>query len=65
MYNSEIYCKKHRIKLIHNRTITYGKNNTSLETGYCPRCHKTYCEYSDISPVYISNYEWLYEPMIK
>ena len=61
MQTSEIYCQVHKIKLIHNRIIIYGKNNTKLEIGYCSKCYKEYCEYSDISPIYISNYEFLYE----
>lgn len=61
MYTSEIYCSIHKTKLIHNRIIIYGKNNTPLEIGYCSKCNKEHCEYSDISPIYISNYEWLYE----
>lgn len=60
IHYSEIYCKTHRIKLIHNKIISYGKNNTPLEIGYCYKCKKELCEYSDISNVYISNYEWLY-----
>lgn len=58
--DSELYCKIHKLKLIHNKIIIYGKNNTFLEIGYCSQCHKEYCEYTDVSPVYISNYEWLY-----
>ena len=56
---SELYCKIHRLKLIHNRFI--DNNGTIIEIGYCSKCHKEYCEYSDINPIYISNYEWLYE----
>ena len=60
MVLSELYCKIHRVKLIHNKIIIYGENNTPLEIGYCPKCRKELCEFSDISPIYISNYEWLY-----
>jgi len=59
MHNSEIYCKLHRLKLIHSKRII--NINTFIEVGYCCKCNKDYCEYSDISPVYISNYEWIYE----
>lgn len=61
IHNSELYCLIHRIKLIHNRILIYGKKNTKLEVGYCYQCHKELCEYSDISKIYISNYEWLYK----
>lgn len=56
---SEIYCKIHRIKLIYLRYIQ--NNKEFIEVGYCSKCYKEYCEYSDISPIYISNYEWLYD----
>ena len=56
---SQLYCKQHVIKLIHNRIIE--NQGVFIEIGYCPKCQKEYCEYSDISPVYISNYDWLYE----
>lgn len=59
MHNSEIYCKLHRIKLIHIRKIQ--NHTTFIEIGYCSKCNKEYTEYSDISPIYISNYEWLYD----
>jgi len=55
---SEIYCKIHKIKLIHNKKIINCK--TIIEIGYCSKCNKEYCEYTDISPVYCSNFEWLY-----
>lgn len=58
---SELHCKIHSIRLIHNRIIIYGENNTQLEIGYCYKCNKEYCEYSDVSPIYISNYEWYTE----
>lgn len=59
MQKSEIYCSKHQLKLILNRIIINYK--TKIEIGYCSKCHKEYCEYSDISPIYISNYEWIYD----
>ena len=52
---SEVYCKIHRIKLIHNKIII--NINTPIEIGYCYKCNKEYTEYSDINPVYISNFE--------
>lgn len=55
---AEIHCQIHQIKLIHLKSIYNGK--TEIETGYCYKCHKEYCEYSDCSPIYWSNYEWLY-----
>jgi len=57
-HKSKLYCKIHKLELIHNRII--NENNCLIEIGYCSKCHKEYCEYSDISEVYISNYEWLY-----
>jgi len=59
MHNSEVYCKLHGLKLIHSKRII--NINTLVEVGYCCKCNKEYCEYSDISPIYISNYEWIYE----
>ena len=58
MVNSKLYCKIHQLELIHNRYI--DNNGTLIEIGYCSKCNKEYCEYSDISNIYISNYEWLY-----
>ncbi|KKM03530.1 hypothetical protein LCGC14_1773510 [marine sediment metagenome] len=57
MKYSELYCKIHKLKLIHNRIII--NINTPIEIGYCSKCNKEYTEYSDINPIYISNYEWL------
>ena len=57
---SELYCAKHQLKLIFTRFIDYGINSPFLEIGWCPKCHKEYSEYSDINPIYISNYEFLY-----
>jgi len=58
IFVSEVYCQKHQKKLIFTRIIF--NNNSSVEVGYCSKCQKQYCEFSDINPVYISNYEWLY-----
>lgn len=55
MIYSQIYCKIHKIKLIHNKIII--NINTPIEIGYCYKCNKEYTEYSDINPIYISNYE--------
>ena len=54
---SQIYCKIHRIKLIHNKIIINIK--IPIEIGYCYKCNKEYTEYSDINPIYISNYEYI------
>lgn len=59
IHNSELYCKIHNIRLIDIKHII--NINCLIEIGYCKKCNKEYCEYSDISPIYISNYEWLYE----
>ena len=59
IFMSEIYCKIHSEKLIFTRFLDFDKNKPFLEIGWCPKCHKEYCEYSDVSPIYISNYEWL------
>lgn len=56
--SSEVYCKIHRFKLIHLKYL--DTNGDILETGYCPKCNHEYCEYSDVSPIYISNYEFGY-----
>lgn len=58
MVSSEIYCQKHQFRLVFNRIILNG--NIPIEVGYCSKCGREYCEYSDISAIYISNYEWLY-----
>ena len=58
IFMSGVYCQIHREKLIHLRAIE--NKGDSIECGYCPKCNKEYCEYSDISPIYISNYEWMY-----
>lgn len=58
---SEVYCKIHQIQLIHNKTIL--NHNTPIEIGYCYKCNKEYCEYSDINPIYISNYEFIYKEL--
>lgn len=55
---SELYCQIHQIKLIHNKYIYNG--NIEIEIGYCYKCNKEYCEYKEVSPIYISNYEWIY-----
>ena len=55
---SELYCKIHRKRLIHLKQI--DNKGDIIEVGYCTKCNKEYCEYSDISPIYISNYEWIY-----
>jgi len=34
---SEIYCKIHKIKLIHNKIII--NINTPIEIGYCYKCN--------------------------
>ena len=60
MIQSELYCQKHQFKLILNKIIINHK--TPIEIAYCPKCHKEYTEYTDINPIYISNYEWLYNP---
>jgi len=52
---SEVYCSIHNEKLIHNKIII--NINTPIEIGYCYKCNKEYTEYSDINPIYISNYE--------
>lgn len=52
---AEPYCKLHRIKLTFVR-IEYG-----VKIYYCPKCRKEYTEFPDISPIYWSNYEWLYD----
>lgn len=57
-HQSELYCQKHQLKLILNKIIFNHK--TPIEIGYCPKCNKEYSEYSDINPIYISNYEWMY-----
>ena len=49
------YCSIHNEKLIHNKIII--NINTPIEIGYCYKCNKEYTEYSDINPIYISNYE--------
>lgn len=54
MKQAEIYCKKHRRKLRFIRNI-YG-----VDIYYCDKCRKEYTEYPNISPIYWSNYEWLY-----
>lgn len=52
---AEPYCKLHRVKLIFVRK-EYG-----VEIYYCPKCRKEYTEFPDISPIYWSNYEHIYE----
>ena len=54
---SKVYCKNHRMKLIFIRYLEF--ENVFIEVGWCPKCRREYCEYSDVSPVYVSNYEWL------
>ena len=54
---SYVYCKNHRKKLIHLKKIM--NNGVFIEVGWCSKCRIEYCEYSDVSSVYISNYEWL------
>lgn len=49
-----IYCQKHEIPLIHLRKI--DNDGDFIEIGWCIKCQKEYCEYSDISPIFISNY---------
>lgn len=58
IFLSELYCKIHQEKLIHTKYIQ--NENDTIEIGYCYKCNKEYTEYSDINPIYISNYEWLY-----
>ena len=51
---AEIYCKIHRIQL------KFVRKENGVEIYYCPKCRKELTEYSDISHIYWSNYEWLY-----
>lgn len=55
MAKAEPYCKVHRIKL---REVRIESDVLIL---YCEKCHKEYCEFADISPIYWSNYEWIYD----
>lgn len=52
---AEPYCKIHRVKL------SFVRNESGVEIYYCSKCRKEYCEFADISPIYWSNYEFLYE----
>ena len=54
IYQAEPYCKIHRVKL------PFVRIENGVEIYYCPKCRKEYCEFADISPIYWSNYEWLY-----
>lgn len=51
---TEPYCKLHRIKL------TFVRLEHGIEIYYCSKCHKEYTEFPDISPIYWSNYEFIY-----
>ena len=55
MKMSEIYCKIHRIQL------KFVRMEFGIQIYYCYKCNKEYCEFADISDIYWSNYEWLYE----
>lgn len=55
---SVVYCRIHREKLIHLKYV--DNKGDVIETGYCFKCNREYCEYSDVSPIYISNYEFGY-----
>ena len=59
IHQSELYCQVHQLKLIHTKHIL--NVNVLIEIGYCTKCNKEFSEYSDINPIYISNYEWMYE----
>lgn len=48
------YCKKHKYML------KFVRIESNVEIYYCNKCHKELTEYSDISDIYWSNYEWLY-----
>lgn len=52
---AEPYCIKHQEKL------DFVRKEQGIEIYYCIKCNKEYCEFPDISPIYWSNYEWLYE----
>ena len=54
---SQVNCKIHQERLIFTRFLEF--ENDVIEVGWCSKCRREYCEYSDVSPVYISNYEWL------
>ena len=54
MHYAEPYCKIHYLKL------RFVRIENNVEIYYCYKCNKEYTEYSDISPIYWSNYEWLY-----
>lgn len=55
MHYAEIYCKIHYLKL------KFVRIELGIEIYYCSKCRKEYTEFTDISPVYWSNYEWLYD----
>ena len=56
IYYATPYCKKHY------RVLRFVRIEFGVEIYYCDKCHKEYTEYSDISAIYWSNYEWMYDP---